>query len=331
MTSLDRLRRIGHLTPDLSGLPVQLFSQQDFDPKPAWLTDSDLRLIVIDNVADYFWQTMVGESCGYIDMGVFPNIAPPLQTCFFDYHFTDLMHRKVFDYEGRGMDRIGVLMTSHDLISEAKAWLYQDADSGKDGAWTTVQVDEAKWILFFRWFECSRSITNAVWGPIGSLQSLVRADGTQVGPMHLSPPHYYTGSMETEVAPGFSLGDSLRIRSYFVLPALLAISFMHCKNTRLLSHLPPPKLSKKWEAKSGHPLCRYEILDILPVRAILEREGKISTTGLKKALHICRGHFKDYRAHGLFGKQKGLFWWDQHVRGTLDAGVVVKDYRVRRP
>jgi len=34
---------------------------------------------------------------------------------------------------------------------------------------------------------------------------------------------------------------------------------------------------------------------------------------------------------GLFGQQKGLYWWDAHVRGTAERGVVVKDYEVKAP
>jgi len=43
---------------------------------------------------------------------------------------------------------------------------------------------------------------------------------------------------------------------------------------------------------------------------------------IQKALHICRGHFKDYRKSGLFGKIAGIFWWDQHARGSADCGIV---------
>ena len=40
----------------------------------------------------------------------------------------------------------------------------------------------------------------------------------------------------------------------------------------------------------------------------LEREGDIQHIGLKRALHICRGHFKDYTiGKGLFGKVRGCF------------------------
>ena len=53
---------------------------------------------------------------------------------------------------------------------------------------------------------------------------------------------------------------------------------------------------------------------------------------VKKALHICRGHFKDFReGRGLFGRTKGLFWWDAQVRGTIDAGISDHEYNVKAP
>jgi hypothetical protein len=49
---------------------------------------------------------------------------------------------------------------------------------------------------------------------------------------------------------------------------------------------------------------------------------------MKQALHICRGHFKDYRQSGLFGRHKGVFWWDMAARGSAEQGIVDKDYRI---
>jgi hypothetical protein len=43
-----------------------------------------------------------------------------------------------------------------------------------------------------------------------------------------------------------------------------------------------------------------------------------------------RGHFKDYSVKGLFGRYKGVYWWDSQVRGEVNGGVVDKDYRVKR-
>lgn len=108
-------------------------------------------------------------------------------------------------------------------------------------------------------------------------------------------------------------------------PSALAISFMHCKNVKTVSNYPPRQISR-----NGQPRAKYYTLQIAPMKKILEHEGGSNKTGLKLALHICRGHFKDYSGgDGLFGKYKGLYWWDSQVRGTSSRGVVVKDYSIK--
>ena len=114
-------------------------------------------------------------------------------------------------------------------------------------------------------------------------------------------------------------------------PAYFAISLMHCKNVELRPIDPPPALSKKHERKRGRPLVRYHELNIEPMKTVLRTEGRIGEVGLSKALHICRGHFKDFRERGLFGKYKGVYWWPQQLRGNANDGVVIKDYRVAEP
>jgi hypothetical protein len=35
----------------------------------------------------------------------------------------------------------------------------------------------------------------------------------------------------------------------------------------------------------------------------------------------------DYReGGGLFGKHKGVYWWEHHLRGDVEHGIVDKDY-----
>lgn len=109
----------------------------------------------------------------------------------------------------------------------------------------------------------------------------------------------------------------------------IAISFMHCKNTILKQVSHPQKLQQARIKKGWKPLIRYHMLEIRPIKRILEEEGSVSKNGIQKALHICRGHFKDYReGKGLFGKYKDMYWWDMHTRGDMDNGLVVKDYKV---
>jgi hypothetical protein len=103
-------------------------------------------------------------------------------------------------------------------------------------------------------------------------------------------------------------------------PFLLAITFMHCKNASMkrLPALDTPK----HQLRQGVPGTRFSRIVVAPFRADARRESGDSNVSLKKALHICRGHFKDYRESGLFGKIRGIFWWDQHARGSAEHGVV---------
>lgn len=111
-------------------------------------------------------------------------------------------------------------------------------------------------------------------------------------------------------------------------PCLMALSFMHCKNVEVTENV-PPALPMTKKRRQHPPRTKYYTLNIKPMQRILEEEGHAGTTGLKLALHICRGHFKDFRnGSGLFGKYKGMYWWDSQVRGDTKHGEVVKDYRI---
>lgn len=111
----------------------------------------------------------------------------------------------------------------------------------------------------------------------------------------------------------------------------LAITFFHCKNIQVidLPGLPPKVLAKR--QKEGRPEVKFKTLVVEPLRkqTRLESSGEMSGGSLRRALHIARGHFKDYRdGGGLFGQHHGLYWWEMHVRGDADSGVIVKDYKI---
>ena len=86
---------------------------------------------------------------------------------------------------------------------------------------------------------------------------------------------------------------------------------------------------QEFERKTKHPAAKWKVLTIEPMVRTLRIQGAIERNGISKALHICRGHFKDFsQGNGLFGRNKGLYWWDQHMRGDESAGVVIKDYKI---
>jgi hypothetical protein len=121
-------------------------------------------------------------------------------------------------------------------------------------------------------------------------------------------------------------GDSV---AQSMFPVLLTISFMHCKNVQLRAVTPPEKLSRKHLKKHGHDLIRYHVLEIEPIRRILDKHRKGTREDLRRALHICRGHFKTFTPDApLLGRGVGTYWWGPHVRGSKEIGIVLKDYRV---
>src|SRR5262245_37452556 len=112
----------------------------------------------------------------------------------------------------------------------------------------------------------------------------------------------------------------------------IASSFMSCKNVQLIENQAPRHERRQRERECNPPLTKYYTLEIEPMKKILRTEGKSKEVGLKKALHICRGHFAHYTPDKpLFGKVSGRFWIPAHVRGSKEAGEIKKDYKIKIP
>ena len=74
------------------------------------------------------------------------------------------------------------------------------------------------------------------------------------------------------------------------------------------------------------------MLEIGPIKRLLDKYRTGSINDLKRALHICRGHFKTFTSDApLLGRFTGTYWWTPQVRGSKSAGTVIKDYRVTAP
>jgi hypothetical protein len=126
--------------------------------------------------------------------------------------------------------------------------------------------------------------------------------------------------------------EDLFASTRYLIPFLLSMSLMNCKNTTVEPHEPDRKLNRERTRHSLKPFLRYHTINIEPMRKVLKTEGDIEANGLKKALHICRGHFRRYTDEKpLFGHTAGLVWTPSHVRGSAKAGVVVSDYKVNAP
>lgn len=129
-------------------------------------------------------------------------------------------------------------------------------------------------------------------------------------------------------------GDMIHVAMDMLAPLSLALTFMHCKGVELVDNVPPAPLQKKHLKKhrDARPLVTYKTILIQPATRVLKEEGQIDQQGMAKALHICRGHFKHFTEdRPLFGKLSGMFWWPSHIRGSENAGLAIRDYRVSPP
>lgn len=127
-------------------------------------------------------------------------------------------------------------------------------------------------------------------------------------------------------------GDEENWHAYAInllYPCFMAISLMHCRNVELIDK-PISRQYRRHLERQGKPVIQYKMLDIEPFKTQVRNEtAESGENEIERALHICRGHFATYTEDApLFGKHVGTFWKPMHVRGSADAGVVEKDYKV---
>lgn len=121
----------------------------------------------------------------------------------------------------------------------------------------------------------------------------------------------------------------------FLHTACVSISFLQCKNI-ITEHIVPPKRShltnaQKRRGESIVPYVEYELLHITP---IIKKQRKTNNeeNKSKRALHNVIGHFHTYTEDApLFGNPNlvGRFFIPSHARGSLEEGIIVKDYKVK--
>lgn len=286
------------------------------------------QLVLIDNVAAYYRQEIERkkEAKEKIEASDFPNVMLPFEQTFLEMRLNGALRIE-------SIDEAGFLML-----------MFRASDAEKEFARLRIAVPErrpeegdpfydvsAVWYLVSFVFVHSSGKPRVLHAatfvmPVnaeGQILPSRTADVTWIGKCHM-------------VTPDQTVEHQLELLHFmaerFLYPGLLTLSFMHCRNVKVVTERPPEKLSKKYERKTGHPLLKYRLLQIDHMKQVLEREGGATTGGLKKALHICRGHFKHYGRDGkglLFGKHVATVWIPMHARGSADEGVVVKDYDVK--
>lgn len=290
---------------------------------------NDLRdsvIFTVDEIARYYWQS---EKTDWNLMnGDFPNVAPPYEDFFMQY---TIPKGKIYAEEGEVVvedeEHYGFRFIARKMEKDEKYII-----NGKDVA------DNVRWLLGFqmyayidRYDAVKRDDTKFTLGIDDMGQAVpIWGDPTQPMLIDISNDRKELFLDKEQRMQWVNLVFSL------LHPCLLAISFLHTKNTNVVSsetmRRNMTKSQKRHEGRKrgGEPYYEYHVLDIRPLREILRKEGIEHSDGIAKAAHLRRGHFRDYtEGRGLFGRVKGLFWFDStFVKGT---GKVDKEYNVREP
>lgn len=260
---------------------------------------------------------------------VFHNAAPPF-TCA-------VLYCKGTDYTESGIE--SAIVTScldrREAGKEDDFGLYEKLFSNIVGK----EVTGSRWLVQSHIF--SRELGSVGKGRMrefgcdtvyaGSGAFLVLEDGEVARHDEGNPAFYNVSPFQRKDIPQ-DIEEMLRSFGSNIGAAMLrvihAFTFMNCKNVEVVEKK-PSNLEKNRMKKKKLPALSIYTLDIRPVKKFMESEGRVSTEGYTKALHTCRGHFKDFRnGRGLFGKHRDVYWWGPQLRGSQSAGAVEKDYRV---
>jgi hypothetical protein len=194
-----------------------------------------------------------------------------------------------------------------------------ELNPGEDGPPLTIfESEESSFdIPPFRWVLSFTVRAFGITNPLVTYHAFVRADGEWASSKMLA-------KLEVEEIPNVAdFASALN-------PVLFAISLLHCKNIELSDLPPPSRQIRRLAERKGMEIVRYKTLVIEPFKKQVRHEARqAGESEIHRALHICRGHFREYsEERPLFGKYAGRFWVPMHARGSKEHGEVRKDYKV---
>jgi hypothetical protein len=277
-----------------------------------WIRDiKQATFFDIQNVADYYLAHKAEDEW---NTGRDFTVAPPFD--FFATRYT------LTDYFGPEYSGLEILSVFRVVARPPDAPL---ADVIADGVelnpYRAALVAEARWHLLVQVF----SVEGRVVTP--PVDYFLAVDPR--GQIATHRGHIALWLTDTHTLPGV-VG---LVADTFLQISLLALTFLNCRNVEVVK--PPPATKKRLPRKLKFE-SRYHKIKVNAIGRRREQPAcRRGPTGISQALHIVRGHFReygpDYDKGLLFGKYAGRFWVASHFKGDLAAGVVAKDYEVLAP
>jgi hypothetical protein len=287
-------------------------------------------IVTADDVANLYWTSP--PDAWHLEE--YPGIMPPFDNMWIEFHappfggddgdFTKSWPRNKPSRWG------ALICTAECKQRELLKALSPDDDAIFDPRQLELDADQTKWSVAVRLYIKGRTIP-----PFEAMTRTFALDKEgRVVVYHEDGQLFYLGTHNKgeelpEEVDGH--GDLYTATERYFETIFLAISFMHCRNVSLRDGVPSSIENTLRRTKGKPPLLTYKTLVIDHMKEVLRSEGGMTEGGsLKRAIHICRGHFAHYTEQNpLFGRLTGTFWVPQHVRGSTKRGIVNKTYKVR--
>jgi len=259
-----------------------------------------------------------------LSLGDVPNAAPSFPNMFFEFNTEQFGNIVGFP------KAIGVFATSFDFQNRDDEKMKTISIFGMQGAFgisceTMIQKSifkDVRWIINATVFAsplseqsekalCCREACKFIIGvnSDGSIPKYTEIDGEE---RFFCIPVYNT--YDDENLGEYYIAKRRWICQSMATAALMCLSFMHCKNV-IPESIDIDESNKrvrrqnKYREKHGLPKLKQYTLNIDPMKKVMNSEGDIEHYGLKKALHICRGHFRNYMEGSIkFGNLQGMYW-----------------------
>ncbi len=305
---------------------AEIINSELFGPSVAAGLKERMTVVDITNVAHWFYVDNPKEDWDYTED--FPNIVCPWDVAFFEWQTPSHSNNEgkltklerdvrrwgasigtisIKEDRGRKVLEVDPLITA---ITNLAPGRIQGLDPGKY-ATPIDDLPPVKWMTTMNVFTERANGSCAMFGAV--FDFLDDNGKPLIDARRVLSPH----KDRAELVPSV------------LMPVYFAISLLHCKNVATTDHHVPPKVAAKRIRNGKPPGVTYKTLEIGPMKQILKTKGKSDEVGLKKALHICRGHFATYTPERpLFGKITGTFWRPMHVRGSKAHGEIKKDYKI---
>lgn len=284
----------------------------------------DTTIINADNIEAYYVQT----KSDWGSASDFPNVMPPFETTFIEFRIAaeDAFPGEISEFIGG--QRVGILLKRKDLKAPDAPAIPKDIAGH-------VEETDMRWLVEAQ--ECFEVAGNPIVFPHGNPWSskwvygvtstggiVIRPDGTP----HIDILQSLAGNLLNKLDPGNDIAESSANQSLYV--AMLALSFIHCKNVSLETNLPTAHQGKR-DRHGSRPAYPYHTIKIHPL-ATRKVGGGVSVEDRNKpSVFIRRGHFKTYTQEApLFGQHVGTYWWESAVVGKGETPSK-SDYEVLPP